>query len=76
MTYLQKDYKHNTPTQVVVAKSLNLVHSATGSIYVDNQGTNYVSILSCSTNKVIDNVTVGPLRKSYIVPGISDIYEI
>ena len=34
-------------------------NSASGTIYVGNQGTNYVSILSGSTNKVIGNVTVG-----------------
>jgi YVTN family beta-propeller protein len=34
-------------------------NSATGNIYVGNQGTNYVSILSGSTNRVIGNVTVG-----------------
>jgi YVTN family beta-propeller protein len=52
-------------------------NSATGNIYVGNQGTNYVSILSGSTNKVIGNVTVEPhLRKSYIVPDISEIIRL
>ncbi len=38
-------------------------NSANGNIYVGNQGTNYVSILSGATNKVIENVTVseGPV---------------
>jgi len=34
-------------------------NSGNGNIYVGNQGTNYVSILSGSTNKVIQNITVG-----------------
>ncbi|HYA85033.1 MAG TPA: hypothetical protein VEH06_16540 [Candidatus Bathyarchaeia archaeon] len=34
-------------------------NSATGNIYVGNQGTNYVSILSGSTNRVIGNVQIG-----------------
>ncbi len=34
-------------------------NSANGNIYVGNQGSNYVSILSGSTNKVIGTVTVG-----------------
>jgi YVTN family beta-propeller protein len=34
-------------------------NSANGNIYVGNQGSNYVSIISGSTNKVIGTVTVG-----------------
>jgi YVTN family beta-propeller protein len=33
--------------------------SASGNIYVSNHGSNYVSILSGATNKVLGNVTVG-----------------